>query len=308
MSPQYPAPGDTVRLTVSGDSTVDLANSAITWLVNGKKVSQDTGNTILDMKVGPLGKETSVDVRVAPPDGADTSTSVVILPTQVDLLVDSDSYTPPFYEGRALPSAGTQLHLQAIAHLKRTNGSSVPASAITYTWRQNDRVVGSISGKGRQSVTLPSPALYGTDTISVEASSGDGLSGSATVRISATEPVLVLYKDHPLFGIMYHQAMGDETRIPDSEMTFAAVPYFAQIKNPNDPRLQYSWSVNDSDIQSNPGNPSEIIVNADNSSGLATINLSLIHSNNFFMNAKGAWGVSFRTTGQTANPFTSIFQ
>jgi len=106
---------------------------------------------------------------------------------------------------------------------------------------------------------------------------------------------------------MYHQTMGDKTSIPDSEMTFAAVPYFAQAQNPADPRLQYTWTVNGSDVPVDAAHPDKIIINADKSKGKAAIGLSLSHATNFFMSPHGAWDVVFRTTGQANNPFSTIF-
>lgn len=231
------------------------------------------------------------------------------VPNNIDLLIDSDSYTPPFYRGRALPSAGTQLRVQARTYFRRSDGSLVPPSSIVYTWRQNGEVVGSVSGLGKQTAILPSPTLYGTDTISVSAISSDrAFSGTALVRLSSVQPVLNLYQDHPLFGILYHQAMGAHTSIPDSEMTFAAVLYFAQSNGPSDPRLQYKWRVDDLAVPTSSAQASEITINADKSSGVAAIALSVAHSTNYFMNPRGTWSVSFKSLGQTTNPFSNGFQ
>lgn len=307
MAPKSPAPGDTVRLSVVGGSRVDLQNSTITWYQNGKNISKGVGITSIDIKAGVLGTKLDIGVQVDSPDGGSAASSISIIPTHIDLLVDSDSYTPPFYRGRALPSAGTQMRMQALVYFKRTDGSFVPPSSIVYTWSENGQIIGKVSGKGRQTVTLPSPVLYGTSVITVDAVSSDGLfSGSASVRLSSVEPVLALYENHPLFGLMYHQAMGEKTSIPDSETTFAAVPYFADIKNPNDSRLRYNWIVNGKSVPADTARPSEITINADKSSGEASISLSLSHSTNFFMNPKGVWNVAFRTFQQT-NPFSSSF-
>ncbi|MBI2030834.1 hypothetical protein HYT05_04390 [Candidatus Kaiserbacteria bacterium] len=307
MTPKNPSPGDTVHLSVTGGSRVDLQNSTITWYQNGKNISKGIGITSIDIKAGVLGTKLDMGVQVDSPDGGSAASSLSIIPTHIDLLVDSDSYTPPFYRGRALPSAGTQMRMQALVYFKRTDGSFVPPNSIVYTWSENGQIIGKVSGKGRQNVTLPSPVLYGTSVITVNAVSNDGLfSGSASIRISSIEPILALYENHPLFGFMYHQAMGEKTSIPDSETTFAAVPYFADIKNPNDPRLRYNWTVNGSVVPTDTTRPSEITINADKSDGKATISLSLSHSSNVFMNPKGDWDVVFRTFEQTS-PFSSSF-
>lgn len=225
-------------------------------------------------------------------------------PSQIDILVDSDSYVPPFYRGRALPSAGTNIRLQAIPYFKDAHGAVIPTSKINFTWKQDDRVVGAESGLGRSSVVLPAALLYGTTNIEVDAQSSDDASfGTATINIPSIEPPLVLYEDNPLLGITYYHALGGATTITDTEMTFAVVPYFAQAQSPNDPRLSFAWTVNGSGISPDPQDPSELTLNAQNSSGAATIGLSLSQSDNIFMNSTGSWNM---TLGSTAsNAFTN---
>lgn len=304
--PQNPSPGDTVHLSLTGGSFLDLADSTVTWSVNGRSVAKGTGITTFDMVMGALGTESDVSVSVVAPDGTESDDSIAIIPTHIDLLMDSDSYTPPFYRGRALPSTGTQLHLQARVYFKHTDGALIPSSSIIYTWSRNGEVIGSVSGVGHSSVTIPAPMLYGTDTISVKAISMDNtLSGTASIKIASVDPVLTLYENHPLFGIIYHQAMSANTFIPDSEMTFAAIPYFAQAQSANDAHLQYAWQVNSAPVAGNDSHVSEITINADNFKGPATINLSITHTTNFLINPSGSWSVSFKSTRQGTNPFFS---
>ncbi|HEY4516982.1 MAG TPA: hypothetical protein VJG64_03475 [Candidatus Paceibacterota bacterium] len=218
-------------------------------------------------------------------------------PSPVDLLFDADSYVPPFYRGRALPSPGTNVHLHALARFAGAGGTAVPESKITYTWRRDGRVVGDVSGLGRASVTLPAPTLFGTDTISVEASAADGsIYGGSSITISSIDPVPTLYQNHPLFGIEYYSALTDEATVPDVEMTFAAVPYFAAAVSPSDPQLTWRWSVNGEPIATSVGG-SEITINAENSSGLAAISLLLTSPANFLLRGEGSWNVFFSRVG-----------
>lgn len=308
IDPQYPRPGETVQLTVVGDPLIDLVNSTITWSKDGKILAQGIGKTKTSFTAGTLGTESVIQVQVTDPDGTDLSTSVSIIPTRLDLLIDSDSYTPPFYRGRAMPSAETQMQLRAIASFRRPDGSSVPPSSIIYTWRRDGVSLGSVSGRGRQTVSIPAPGLYDSDTIEVTAVSADNaFSSSASIRIPATEPILSLYEDHPLFGLMYHRAMGKNTSISDSETTFAAVLYYSQIKDPADPRLRYTWTVNGERIPANTARPHEITINADDSQGEARIELSISHATNFSMKPTGQWNTFFKNTGQVNNPFSSGF-
>lgn len=297
LTPERPAPGNTVRISAASFSP-DLERSDITWYANDKIIAQGPGLKGIDVTAGPLGSETHVVAVAQTADGTSNSGDAFIRPTEIDLLWESDSYIPPFYRGRALPSAGTSLRLQAVPRFKLPSGALVPEQDIIFTWRRNGSVVQSVSGRGRSSARLQAPVLFGTDIVTVEAASLDGsLQGSASVRVPSVEPVLQLYLDPPLFGVMYNQALGQQTAIADSEMSFAAVPYFAQAQSPNDSRLIYGWKVNGTDIEADPGRPSELTINSDKSTGLAQIALSLTHSANWFMQSLGAWAVSFSGNG-----------
>jgi len=244
--------------------------------------------------------------------------STVATPSPIDILADSDSYVPPFYLGRALPSAGTSIRLQAIPYFKDPNGTTVPLSDIVFTWKQDDRVIGNVSGLGRSSVVLPAALLYGTTDIEVDAQSADSTSfGTATIAIPSVESPLILYEDNPLLGITYYHAQASDTTVTDTEMTFAVVPYFAQTQSPNDPTFTYDWTVNGSSISPDPKDPSELTLNARNSTGVATIGLSLSQSNNIFMSANGTWNMTLGSTvsnafigsgSGTKNPFTGKTQ
>ena len=308
MTPTHPEPGDTVHL-VAKSSSLDLSSSSITWSANGHILKSAANMTEIDIPAGTLGTETDITLSATSPDGGAGSAQATIIPTQMDLLYDANSYVPPFYEGRTLPSAGTTLNLQAIAHFKRSNGTSVAPSDITYTWRKNGVVLGSMSGRGKSAITVPSPGLFETTTFSVDAVSSDQtLAGSASAVIASVEPLLILYQDHPLFGITYYNALGTQTGIADTEMSFAATPYFAQAVSANDPRLVYDWKVNNTAITADPKNPSEITINADNSDGNAAISLEATHVKNYLMDSKGSWTVSFSTGGSFVSGVKNVIK
>ncbi|OGG56533.1 hypothetical protein A3D71_03290 [Candidatus Kaiserbacteria bacterium RIFCSPHIGHO2_02_FULL_55_20] len=303
-SPVSPSPGDTVRLSVRGTSD-GVSDSDIVWQVNGKTVAQGKGVDSTPVKVGALGTETQISVTATASDGTTTSAQAVIIPTELDLLVDSDSYVPPFYRGRPRASVGTNLHVQALPVFRRA-GKQVSASSLIYTWRRNDVILGSISGMGRSEATIPVEHLYGIDTISVEARSADGaLSHTSSVSFSAYEPVLALYEDHPLNGVLYHRALGASAFVPGTEMTFAAVPFFAPVTTLHDPALDFAWHVNTAAVVTNSATPDKITINAENSSGIALIQLEVTHATNYSLEAKGGWNVTFSSGGGVADQFRS---
>jgi len=304
LSPLYPRPGETVRVTARS-TLVDLSGATLEWLENGKRIAGGVGATFVDAKAGALGTETTVTATVFE-DGIEVRReSARIHPTELGLLWESNSYVPPFFRGRALPSAGTMLSLEAITRFRRSDGSFVPDSDITFTWRRNGYVVQNVSGRGASGATLESPSLFGVDTITVEARTSDGLfESAASVRIPSVEPRLVLYEKHPLFGVMYHSAIPPRSFRPEIETSFTAVPYFAEALADNDGRLVYEWKVNGNLIANDPARPNSITINARGSSGLALIELALSHATNLFLNSFGSWTVTL-DSGEGAGLFSN---
>jgi hypothetical protein len=289
--PENPKPGETVRLYAES-VFYDLTKENNVWAVNGKTIAQGVGIVEASFTAGALGSRSAV---VFSSGDASARTSITV--TEVDLLFESNSYVPPFYRGRALPSEGSSVLVMAVPRLLRADGSFVAASSLTYTWKRNGSTIVSASGKGKFVATFPSPVLFGTDTISVDVRTSDGsLTGSASTNVSSVRPLLLLYEDHPLFGVTYHKALGAETFVPESEATFIAVPYFASVASPNDTSLMYDWVVNDQPIPPDTVKRSAITISsAGYATGDAFIRLNLSQSQNPFFSAHGEWNISFST-------------
>lgn len=308
LSPAHPGPGDTVRLTL-GSSVLDLSGAAIEWTINGKTAAEAENALSLSLTAGPVGSETDVRADIATANGQRAGASAIVIPSEIDLLVDSDSYIPPFYRGAALPSAGVALILQAIPRMKRPGEAFAAPADLVYTWRRDGEVIESVSGKGRFSARIAAPHLFGAETISVEARSADGtLATERSVTVRSIQPVLMLYEDHPLYGIRYGQAFGRTAIIGESEATLAAIPYFAEAEDASDPRLSYTWRINDVPIKPAPGAPNKLTLGADGSSGTARIELNLTHRTNYYTDAQGAWDVTLARGEGGPSPFEAPAQ
>ncbi|OGG57951.1 hypothetical protein A2853_03435 [Candidatus Kaiserbacteria bacterium RIFCSPHIGHO2_01_FULL_55_17] len=292
LSPPHPSPGETVRARAHS-TLIDLTGVMLTWSANGTTIARGVGVSEASVTAGAPGSETALTVVVSE-DGSDIiSATARIRPVEIDLLWESDSYTPPFFKGRAFPSAGTSLHLEAIPRFVRA-GSLVPVGDIIFTWRRNGYVIENVSGRGRSRALIESPVLFGNDTISVDARTADGIfEGGASARISSVEPRVVLYENHPVFGIAYHHALGSESQIPEVETSFSAVPYFAEARNLDGGALSYEWRVNGIPIANDPARPSTVTISASGSSNTALIELAITHVTNFFMNSFGSWNLQF---------------
>jgi hypothetical protein len=307
ITPDAPGPNDPVSISLHS-YYLDLSNANIEWMLDGKTMSEGTGLTEVSTVAGAQGTEHDVTAIVTTPDGAGADVTIAIIPTSLDLLYDANSYVPPFYMGRAMPSSGTTINIQALPNFVTPEGKRLTPDTIVYNWKQDGRVLKAFSGKGKSSLSVAASLPHDSTTVSVDAVSADGrLHGAASVRIPTVESAITLYQDHPLFGIQYYSAMGTPAFVPDTEMTFAVAPYFAPAHASNDPALQYTWQVNGMDVPINASAPNEITIDASKSSGFAWINVAVSHITDFFTNLADQWDVQFAGSPNDSTPQNDVF-
>src|SRR3989338_1348141 len=306
LSPAHPEPDQLVRITLKS-SIIDLSFESTTWRVDDEIVQQGYDVPSIEGRTGELGTKKTVTAEMES-EIAEAKTAVTLAPTERDILWERDSFTPPFYRGRARSSAGASIRLQAIPRFKTSvTGAEIAASTLVYTWKRNGAPILSVSGVGKSRVSFPAPGLFGSDTIEVEARTPDGaLSSARSIRISSIEPLLTLYKVHPLYGIMFYEALGRQAEVPDEELSFAAIPFFADASSAHDEGLVYSWTVNDKPITADPEQANIITIDASGSTGMADIDLTLSHAANLFLRAVGAWSVTFTNVLETIDPFRPL--
>ena len=187
---------------------------------------------------GPVGAATRLRVQASDPDGNAGAAEASIQPSEMDMLWSTDSYVPSFHHGRALAGTNAKVRAYAFVSFARAGGPRIPESDIIYRWLRNGTAVTSVSGRGKSSASFPGPAPLRSDTITVEAEAVDkSVSARASATIPATEPVLALYENHPLFGILFHRAIVGDVNTDEHEGKVTAIPYFAHISSLNDPTL-----------------------------------------------------------------------
>jgi len=305
LSPEFPTPNNSVTVTAQSFST-DLSSATISWYVNGSLLVRGVGRTSVDVATGDVGTETIVAASIATSENTTLFDQIAIRPTSVSLLWEANSYTPPFYKGRALPSAGTIVRAEARSVFTRPNGSSVPRDSLLYTWKKNGQVIAGSSGKGKWSMKTTAPALFGEDILSVTVESEDRtLQGNALVRIPSTEPVLTLYEDSPLLGVTYYRSLSKNISVESSETTFALVPFFTSAETLFDRTLLYTWKIDGVTIPTDSADPFRIILTApEGVSGTASLDVIVEHISNFFQTGSNSWTFSVSEEAiPTSDPF-----
>jgi hypothetical protein len=162
----------------------------------------------------------------------------------VELLWQGSGYVPPFYAGKTLWSAQTNVALFALPH------GLGDATALNYKWTRNGTVLGSSSGVGKNSITYTDTVLSRTQTFKVDIISSAGkVITSDSITLTPSEQQLFIYENNPLLGYLFNRSISG-TYIPrDQEFTFSAFPFFYTAQSRADANLAYKWSTNDGAVE-----------------------------------------------------------
>ena len=243
VSPEVPKPGDDVTITVEAYG-MDLNSTIIQWMINGKEKLKGSGAKTFKFNVGNSG-ESRVILNIAPKDQPSIIKFFVFNPSNVDVLWEAETYTPPFYKGKALLSPEASSTMVAIPNF--IDGSSrVSDSNVVYKWSIDREVQGDNSGYGKNYFKYDTDVLPIDKEIEVEAypSGQDTRKGVGTTQLTTLNPFLLAYEDNPANGIMFNYSLVDQVDLGSrSESKISLFPYnFSTIdKNAG---LEYEWYVN----------------------------------------------------------------
>jgi len=151
----------------------------------------------------------------------------VIAKSNIDLIVESNSYVPETYQATPAVSAGSTMRVTAIGVSRN----------LVYNWSINGRLVNDLSGIGQTSI-----ALQVTDqpqTVSLQVLSDGQLIDKAQVKVRPQPIELLLYQDHPTRGPLLQSSLPAIIRTTASALNLTAVPYGASEETP-----QVAWQIN----------------------------------------------------------------
>ncbi|MSR87806.1 MAG: hypothetical protein EXS69_01400 [Candidatus Zambryskibacteria bacterium] len=217
-------------------------------------------------------------------------TSYFLPPTSVnaqsvDILWQGETYTPPFYQGRALWSRQSRATLVAIPQ-----GLGNPAN-LDYIWMKNGTILGNISGIGKNSLTFMDTIFSKRVTIKVEIVRGDDeLLAEASIILTPFPQVLTIYENNPLYGFLFHQEVSDAYPLREAEVTFSVFPLFFNTQNHSDAILTYEWRTNTDEAETGSSVTYRI---PEKASGTSLISVALTNINQIMQSANKSFLVQF---------------
>lgn len=223
ISPRYPTPyGQAVISLLS--ATLDLANASMDVSVGGKRLYQGSVKPV-SVSLGKTGSAASVTVTVTA-DGVPYSHSFVIQPQDISLIAEPSASAPVLYQGKPLIPLEGSTRVVAVANMRDAGGKIIPASSLSYAWTVDDTQIANSSGIGKESIVVASPLQYRDRSVSVAVKTQNGsLAGGASISLAPVEPIVRIYKNDPLLGILFDHALSGTYPIADTEATLYGVPY-----------------------------------------------------------------------------------
>lgn len=294
ISPENPGPNENVSLKLSSFS-VKLNYSKIYWYIDDVLKQEGSGLNTFNTQTKNNGSITNVRVVIITPENNNLEKTLEINPAQVDLIVESDSYTPPFYKGGSyFPTQGTT-KIVAIPNIIK-NGIKIDSKDLIFRWKNNDIILGNSSGLDKNTLTITSGVPIKSSDIEVEIiDSTNKILANEFVSISPNYSRIIFYEKHPLYGILFNKALNNTYSLNNKdELRIIAEPYFFSANNGNSNNLTYNWSINGNKTDPN-GNKNEIMLKQENPDlkGIARIGLKINHISKILQYSNGILNIEF---------------
>ena len=296
-----PMPGPNTEVQIAIDSyIVDLLKANISWSLDGKLLSRGIGRTAFNFKTGPSGKSTHVSLYFVANTGEAVTKEFYFTPVGVTIMWEADTYTPPFYKGKAMMVPQARVRIIAIPDITNT-ASPLGAGKLVYNWEKDEYpdVEASGYGKNTYSFTGPEPLTNNKVTLTVS-SLDDTMQSSMNVFLPQAKPFILFYEKDPLLGVLYNKPLDTETALTKKEVSLSAEPYYFSNERGDTPIFNYTWSVNGQKIQ-NYGRTITLRNDAEQE-GRSLVSLSMNGISKIWQTAKRDLQVNFATGTASERP------
>lgn len=299
ITPSNPGPNEKVRITIESYLT-NLDKATISWYLDGIIAEQGVGKTSFTFQNGPSGKTTTLIVSILTNGGERITQKYFWTPVGITLLWEADTYTPPFYRGKALLSA--QAWTKMVAFPDNTGSqNALSAGNFVYVWQKSGRAAPEASGYGKNTFSFVGPKPYDETNIKVRVSSTDDtINSESRVYLSLSDPFILFYEKNPLLGVWYNKTLGTGTTLNKKELSVSAEPYFFSNERGDAPSLRYTWSVNGEGVQ-NYGR-TITLRNDTEKEGRSLLSLSMRGIKKTFQSATKDLQINFNESSKSSRP------
>lgn len=286
LDPQYPNPGDRVTATID-DYALNSFGSTITWYFDGLSAPGVANTRIVTFTAPAIGKSMDVVVRLTAQNGQALEAKRTITPLYLDLIIEPQTYTPLFYQGRALPTKGSIVFINAL--LQNSQGPIDP-SKYSYNWSLNGKPIngGAKMGANWAQITVP----YGqSSTISITIQDkGGAIIARKLVAMPSVPIELHFYEISTLLG-QSTRAITSDLILTGQSTTIKSAPYYLDTRAING-NLVTQWDINNQPIATENADPFQISLSR-GVGGNARVGFKVTNLSELLQNADATFTVRF---------------
>jgi hypothetical protein len=239
--PLYPSSNESVKASLTSQ-VVDLTKALISWSINGEEKLHGVGKETFQFNTGVNETSINISASINLPNGRNLIKNIIVRPSEVDMLWEAvDSYTPPFYKGKALVSSQGKVKVVAIPSF----GEQSKGKNLSYTWSKDSKSQPQFSGWGKNYITFQNSYLDTINEVSVKISDLLGkTSGSGSLSLTVTKPKILFYKYDTLLGVEWTKTLENGFFVSSAGESIVAEPYFFSEDNINSSNLSFEWFIN----------------------------------------------------------------
>ncbi len=299
INPSNPGPNVPVQITIES-YLADLYKANISWSLNGTVLSRGIGRTSFSFQNGPSGQTTYVSLSFTTNTGVAVNKDFYFTPVGVTIMWEADTYTPPFYRGKALMVPEARIRIVAVPDIADA-GNPLGAGNLVYGWKKDGYPVAASSGfkKNTYSFTGPKPLTNTKITLAVSAID-DSAQSEMQIYLPQVHPFILFYEKDPLIGVQYDKPFNAETTLNKKEVTISAEPYFFSNERGDAPGLRYTWSVNGGGVR-NYGR-TITLRNDTEKEGKSLLSLSMRGITKTFQSATKDLQINFNESSKSSRP------
>ncbi len=294
LSNDSPTPGQ--NITVTAESYVsDLNSSNITWKVNGVAFQKGVGVTSIVVQAPSLGKNLTINITAVTPEGKTMTNNVTLTSGNVDLILESQGYTPPFFAGKIPLAYQNTYRIVAVPHLADASGKEYDPQTLEYQWTKDSRVVQDQSGYGKQVFTWKDEVVPRQRIVDLKVFTRDGKEQAEKfIAIEAGAPSIAFYKDDSVYGTFFNTAVSGNLGLgKGGEVSVLAVPFGFNKPAGSLGDLSFSWLLNSVEQDSLSANQSITLRAPSDQSGSSDIQLTVTNTQDFLEKAAAGFSANF---------------
>lgn len=274
ITPSVPRPNQLVTAKINSYSS-DLNTLQISWYLNGVLIKKEIGAVNQQFQVGDIGQQTKLKIVILKSNGTTLEKNYSFRPAEVDLIVEAQTFTPPFYEGSAYYVKQASVKVSAMPQVLDKNGRYINPKNLSYKWYLDGSAVQEASGYGKQTFSYTSPLLSKDFRVGVDISTiEDGSVANETVAISPKNPEALFYEKSPTLGTLYNKLISNSFTLIGNEVEFEIIPFGFNKSSFFRGSNIYDWKLNNSKISS-PNQNSLVFRNDSNTTGQSNIGVSI---------------------------------